>query len=435
MKKRIISLFVALFTFFFLIPKVEAGSLSIYANSTTVTKGNKVTITVKASSLAGKFSITSSDSSILSGGTGSTWIENGSQSYSFTAKKAGTATVTVKSLDVGDLSTNGKYTASKSINIKVVNPREKSNNNNLKALNVEGHELSPEFNKDTLEYTVELEPSTEKIIVNATKEDNYASINGGGEITVSEGENKIEIKVTSETGNEKIYTVKAIVKDNNPITTEINGKVLTVVKKASTLKKPELFEETKITINGIEIPAFYNEKNDLTLVGLKDESGSISLYIYDENKNTYQIYQNLQTEKTTFLMKETNEVPEDYQKTTIKIDDKEYTGYQLLKSNFILLYGIHLETGTEGWYSYHKDGNTFQLYNDNGRADLKEALEELKEQDKVIILTLASLSIVFALSTLILLIRKPKVKNKNKNKKQNSKVTEEHCEEDFSKKE
>ena len=286
-----------------------------------------------------------------------------------------------------------------------MNPREKSTNNNLKELSVEGYSLSPEFNKDTLEYTVELEPSVEKVKVNATKEDSYASMNGGGEITVSEGESKIEIKVTSETGNEKIYTVNLVIKDNNPITTQIDGKTLTVVKKASTLKKPELFEEKKITINEMEVPAFYNEKNNLTLVGLKDDTGNIELYIYNEEENSYQIYQNLQAEKTTFLMKETDEVPEDYQKTTITIDDTEYTGYQLLKSNFILLYGIHLETGTEGWYSYHPDG-----------ADLKEALEELKEQDKMIILILAALSVTFAISTLILLVKKPKQKkNKNKN--------------------
>ena len=48
--------------------------------------------------------------------------------------------------------------------------------------------------------------------------------------------------------------------------------------------------EEKVTINEIEIPAFYNKKNDLTLVGLKDEKGSIYLYIYDEQKNSYQKY-------------------------------------------------------------------------------------------------------------------------------------------------
>ena len=69
-------------------------------------------------------------------------------------------------------------------------PREKSTNNNLKDLSVEGYSISPSFDKNTLEYTVNLESNVEKIKINATKEDGYASVSGVGEKDVQEGDNK-----------------------------------------------------------------------------------------------------------------------------------------------------------------------------------------------------------------------------------------------------
>lgn len=52
--------------------------------------------------MIGKFSVTSSNGSVLSGGEGSVWLENESKTYTFTAKSIGSATVTINSLDVAD---------------------------------------------------------------------------------------------------------------------------------------------------------------------------------------------------------------------------------------------------------------------------------------------------------------------------------------------
>ncbi len=244
MTKKVLSLLILALSFIGFSTNVYAASLGISASSRSVVNGGSVRVTVNASGLIGKFSITSSNGNILSGGTSSVWLENESKTYTFSAKSIGSATITVKALDVADTSGN-PYTGSRSVSISVTKPREKSTNNNLKSLSVEGYTLSPEFNANTLEYTVELEASVEKIMVNAEKADSYASLSGGGEIAVSEGDNRIEIKVTSETGNEKTYVINAVVKDSNPITTTVDNKELTVVKKASSLTKPDLFEETR----------------------------------------------------------------------------------------------------------------------------------------------------------------------------------------------
>lgn len=427
MRNKIIASF--LLTILFLIPTniyaAEGPWLKITTSSTTITVGSTVTIRVSQNDLAGKFSVTSSNSSVLSGGVGSDkfTVSGESKSYKFTAKSVGTAKITVNAIDLASFSTEQKYSSSKSITINVVKPREKSTNNNLKSLSVEGYTLSPEFNKDTLEYTVELEASVEKIMVNAEKADSYASLSGGGEIAVSEGDNRIEIKVTSETGKEKVYVINAIVKDSNPITTTVEDKKLTVVKKASSLTKPDLFEETKIKINEMEVPAFYNEATKTTLVGLRDEKGKIELYIYDQDKNSYQKYLTLIGTEFHLIQKEAKGIPEGYQKVTKKIDDIEYTAYQKDKSDFLLLYGTILENGSEGWYSYDTKEKTLQRYNKDIVESITKEYQDIQDTDHKVIIGLAVLSSVLALTTMILALRKPRIKKVN-NKEKKEEVSE-----------
>ena len=427
MRNKIIASF--LLTILFLIPTniyaAEGPWLKITTSSTTITVGSTVTIRVSQNDLAGKFSVTSSNSSVLSGGVGSDkfTVSGESKSYKFTAKSVGTAKITVNAIDLASFSTEQKYSSSKSITINVVKPREKSTNNNLKSLSVEGYTLSPEFNQDTLEYTVELEASVEKIMVNAEKADSYASLSGGGEITVSEGDNRIEIKVTSETGKEKVYVINAVVKDSNPITTTVENKKLTVVKKASSLTKPDLFEETKIKINEMEVPAFYNEATKTTLVGLRDEKGKIELYIYDQDKNSYQKYLTLIGTEFHLIQKEAKGIPEGYQKVTKKIDDIEYTAYQKDKSDFLLLYGTILENGNEGWYSYDTKEKTLQRYNKDIVESITKEYQDIQDTDHKVIIGLAVLSSVLALTTMILALRKPRIKKVN-NKEKKEEVSE-----------
>ena len=364
MKRKILYLIIGLLVFLASGYEVYAASLSISASSRNVTIGSSVTVTVKASDLAGKFSVSSSNGSVLSGGNSSVWIENGSESFKFTAKKEGSATINVKTISAASFSSGSAFSESKSITINVVKPREKSNNNNLKGLGIDGYELIPSFNKDTLEYSVELPADATKINIYANKEDGYASVSGAGEKEVIEGDNRFEIVVTSETGKSKTYVVNANVKDNNPIIVEVDNKNLTVVKRADSLTKPsEDYIDKKVTISDIEIPAFYNEKNNITLVGLKDETGIISLYKYEEGNKTYSKYEEFISKGLIIISEKVNDIPKDYKETTIKIDDKIYTVYKNTKNqSYSLVYGLNLETGKKSWYRYDEEEKTLQAY-------------------------------------------------------------------------
>lgn len=411
MKKKLLSLVLALV---FIIPiNVNAASLGISASSTTVTTGSSVKITVKAGGLAGRFSVTSSNSGVLSGGTGSEWLENESKTYTFNAKNLGSATITVKAINAADSSSSATFTGSKSITIKVVKPREKSTNNNLKGLGIEGYSITPEFNKDTLEYSSEIPSSVEKINIQADKEDGYASVAGSGEQEVKEGLNKFEIKVTSETGKEKVYVLNVNLVDNNPIEKSVDGKKYTVVKRASSLTLPEgvdkeAFTISTIKLNELDIPVYTSESLKVTLIGLKDEKGNIYLYKY-ENENITDRYETITSKALSILIENPKEELEGYTKTTVTINNKEYIAYQNEYKDYALIYGTNLETKESNWYLYNIKENTMQTYMKDMIDSMNKNFNNELDQYKLVIMCLGGLSLFLLL---IIVIQSSKKKKK-----------------------
>lgn len=412
MIKRISKLVVLLITFFTFLIGTQAASLSISSNYKSIVTGNTITITVKANGLIGKFSITSSNGNVLSGGTSSVWLENETKTYKFTAKNIGSSTITVTPIDVSD--TNGNvFKGSKSVTVNVVKPREKSNNNNLKSLSVEGYSISPSFNKNTLEYTVNLESNVEKIKINATEEDGYANVSGTGEKEVQEGDNKFEIVVTSETGKSKVYTVNAVVKDSNPIVKKIDGNEYTVVKRNSALTKPEFFIDTTVNINDIEIPAFYNETIDTTLIGLKDGEGNICLFKYDVEKEQLLKYETLTSDSKTIIFENSNVEIDDFIKTKVTINDKEYNAYQHKDNkDYVLVYGADLNTAVKNWYLYNIKDKSIQVYMSDIINNIENDFNKIIEEYKVVILGMVGLSLLLLIIIIVQIISKNKMKKK-----------------------
>ena len=306
MNKKINRLFIIMFTLLLLftsISKVSAASASIQVSSSTnrIVVGKTFTVNVKVSSsnTIGTWEWTMSYDTkklkLVSGPStvkdyGDSKIKSKTYTYKFKAIATGNASVSVKSAAVYDYKTEKTMSLTKGTkNINIITQAQLeasySKNNNLKSLSIDGLKLSPTFNKNTTEYKAEAGSNTEKIKVTATKEDSKASISGTGEHSVTEGDNKIKVSVAAENGSTKTYTIIVTVKDPNPITVKINDNEYTVVKRESKLEAPKSFEKTTVTINDQNIPGFYNETNDFTLVGLKDTEGNINLFIYDKENN------------------------------------------------------------------------------------------------------------------------------------------------------
>ena len=422
--KKILKLLTLIISFTFFIEAAHASSFGISASSTTVTVGNTVKITVSANDMAGKFTVTSSNGSVLSGGK-EEFYDNNSDVIYFQAQKEGSATISLNAIDVTDYS--GKtITGSRSVNINVVsktsgnsgNGGNKNNNkkpvdinknyssdNTLKNLEVEGYDIG--FSEEKLEYELELDQDVAAINVKATPNDDNANVIGAGEVKLTDGVNVIKIVVVAENGNEKTYQITATVKDLNPIKVKVKGKNYNVVKKVEQLSAPENFRVIEADIDSKKVPALYNDLTGYILVGLKDDEGHVKLYVYSPNTNSYSLYNEVSFNNVKLYYTKPKSIPKGFKKVKININDEKINAYTIDKNgDFYLVYGMNVNTGEIGWYRYDSVESTLQRYE---TKDLEElSIINNKYLTTIVILSVSILMLLSFMLILMVKIRKQK---------------------------
>lgn len=400
MKKIIYCLF-GLITIFSFVTNVDAGSISLIGSG-SVTVGNRVVVTVKSNNIFAKYSLTSSDSSVLSGGISNATIDTGeTTTYTFNARNVGTSTIRLGLIDCAaydDVGCSGQ-----SLTVRVNPARQLSTDNTLSGLGIDGATLEPEFNKDTLEYTAMLEAGTTKINVTGSASDKYANVSGLGEREVEEGDNNIEVVVTAENGSTKTYIIKATVKEFNPVKIEIGKSEYTVVRNKKNLVLPENYIEKTVKINNEEVPACYSEITKYTLVSLKNSNGKQDWYVKD--KDNYTLYKEYKFGSTILYPMELDEIPESYSKSSIEYNKQKINAYQINSdSDYALIYALNVETGEKHIYMYDSKEGTVQIYND-------EQVLILKKQSDLYLKTLIGVSIGLVLSIgIMIFISRKKIK-------------------------
>ncbi len=390
-------IFITLLVFPF-VANAASSTVKITSSTTKPIIGNtfKVTVKVSSSTSLGSISYTLSyDTSKLkcTSEKSDAWVaKNGStksytKTFTFKAIASGSSKITVKSYEAYAYS-NEAY-LSPSISPVTISPTSKaaieasySTNNYLSSLTISPGTLSPKFDKSVETYHVTLEPNVEKITISGKKAESHASISGLGTFKVSEGDNKFKIVVTSQKGTTRTYTVIATVVDKNPIKITLNDKEYTLVKKDSMLKELDTFEDSTVTINEQTIPSLHSEITDFNLVGLKDEEGDIYLAIYNENNNSYTLYDELKFDTVTIFATKFDKPFKNYIKKEITINDTIVEGYKYKdNSDFVVIRGINIETGETNTYVYDQKEKTLQRYNDETE---KEIEDELKGKDFLI---------------------------------------------------
>lgn len=432
MKKIINKIFIGILTFCIttMVVNAASGTVSISGVSTTTTGSTiTVTVTARASNIFYWQLFTTYDSSrlkLVSGDTtiqgeaenATTGIGSVSRTYRFTAIKTGPAYIRVTSGGSGmNITTAGDAisypTTTKNITINA--PAPKSTNNNLSALLIDGVTFTPEFNKNTLEYSVLLDATVTSINVKTALEDPKAVVTGNGVISVVEGLNTINLVVTSESGVSKTYIVLATVKELTPIIVKIDNVEYTVARKKEMYEAPQNFEETIVKINKEDVLAYKNKKLNLTVLGLKDKKGIVKLYTY--NGKEYQKYNNVTINSINLYLKDipNKKVPKGYERVDISIEKEKIAGlsYKDSKTNY-LLYGINTLTGKENIYSYDKKNNTLQIYYPKYSNDLLEAIKSYQ----LMCIGLFSVSLILLLVLILFTVKKKNIK-KQKIKKAN----------------
>lgn len=401
---------------------VNAAKFNVTTNKTTVVVGStvKITVGVSGSDAAGweyclnydssMFSLTSHSSTCVLGGT---LAGNKSVTFTFKAKKSGSYTFSLRDASILNDSAKEVLSSSGKVTVKAKTQAEieasYSTNANLSALRVVDHVISPDFDKDKLEYTLEVENDVEKIEIKATRADSSASVSGTGVKNLSEGLNKFNIVVTAEKGNKKTYVINVTRKELNPIHVDVDGFNYTVVRKADVLEAPTYYSSTEIEIDGEMVPAFNSDITGYTLVCLKDEEGNIDLYRYTDTG--YVLYKQIGTEGLVFIPGTNEKLITGYEQskniTINNVNVKVYVDNS--NSDYVLVYGMNASNGKSRWYMYDTLEGTFQRYEE------KIITEEKKDKDIYFILTLVfgGVAGLTLLLVIILLSKNSKIRQKN----------------------
>ena len=421
-KKLVLLILIQVMVLSTIIPvSAASGRAYLSVSSSSVQVGSKVSVTLTVSMdpfLFGVaiYNVTASANLRLVDGSSSSALygEGSSKSKSITltyeAISEGTANITATVSDIPPVTwddeeisiadqgvtinvtsaTNGNNSNSNTNNNTNNQPEtNKSSNNYLSSLAVDGVNLTPEFNKDTTSYNVSLPDGTTSMKISATAEDGSASISGIGELEVHPGNNTLNVDVTAEDGSVKTYSIFATVKQAPLFSFESGGLAYGVVNDRSQVVIPENFTESTIKIDGNETPCYINETMGVTLLYLSSEEDINSLYIYNEtDKSVYkymvishanQIFVSLPLSKDLLERKGFVATELELQGNIIQV--LQYEEDNALANDIYILYLIST-SGQKLLYSYDKAENTLQRYYNSGDINLTELTELQTQQNK-----------------------------------------------------
>lgn len=232
---------ILLFIVLLLIPCfVNADELYFKENTLSIAPGNKKVVDLVVNTEKGfdtaKFTIITTNYDV---GFRTAWSsdvsakqENGLYVVNLKENKTGEiviASVTINVKDTSKLGTVGTIKAAKvnidntvlkSTEVKVTASNEKSNNNNLKEIN--SKLITLDFDKEKLEYEVEVDSSVKELDLVAIPEDEKAKVSISNQ-KLNENKTIITIKVTSEKGDLKAYKVTVNKKKAVKTTTKYAG--------------------------------------------------------------------------------------------------------------------------------------------------------------------------------------------------------------------
>lgn len=475
----ILSLAMAVMFVFAPAEHVYAQGLGLSVSSSSVAVGKTVKVTVSMpSGYFGTVVISSSDEGVLSnGGDGVANIGDAagyptSQSFSFTAKGAGSCTIKAYCTVVGDAegndaggtitgaSTNVTVTSASSNNDSNSNKdnkdnsgsntgndsdankdnenkeEKKSSNASLSSLVISAGTLSPEFSAATKDYTATVDYSCSSLAVTANPADSKASVTSvTGNDSLEVGENTVCVVVTAEDGSTSTYNIvvtrraeddpENADKQDNWKKFNINGTEWTMVNDIPEDVVPESFEHSKTVIDGLEYNTLHGTFGDITLVYLQSESGN-GLFVYDAAQNAAYEYVRINSEShfIVVLLPKVDDVPEGYNEVSLSIEGKGVaTAYQTKAEkkddqtkDFYLVYAMN-DNGESGWYTYDSVDGTYMRTELSTPTVAQEENDAVKSElvpgiaNKYLVLAAILILVIIILALLLLVVV---VKNKKR---------------------
>lgn len=431
---------------------VNAASFSMRASSTQVSPNGTFTISVGGDCI-GRVNLSVSNGTLS---TSSVWVEQNYQTVTVTAGGSGTVTVTATpTVGFSDPDANEYNPGARSVTVSIIDntsvPNNNNNNNNnskpyskpqtptyvdnrstnnmLSSITVSSGTLSPAFDTNISEYTVQLASNTTSITVNAESSDSKARINGIGEKQLEVGNNEIIISVVAENGAERIYKIIAYVDETPQVYLKYKDKEIGVVRNLKGITIPEGFNQAQHPINDYSINIF-NNGNFSILYGINNQNEK-SFYIIDTTKNEcISKIVPIKINNNSLYLVDLDDEKEGFEKGVTTVNNIEIQGYKFKDGfdNYFLL-SVMNNNGEMVEYIYEANERTLQLYSNFAPITYEkyktlaqvtdEQYKELTQKLKIEQIIICIVSILLILSIISSVVLFIKLKRGKINEKKN----------------
>lgn len=399
------------------LPVAAAGSATITASKTTVTIGEKVTVTAKYSggntgigSLdayftynATAFEYVSCSGATANGGAGNVKISYFCQDMQ--APKSVTISVTLKAIapgagdfkweteDMSDDNGNSLGNPGKSLSVTASDPT-RSGDATLNYLSPSKGTLNPKFDKNVTEYTVSVPYTVTRCLLNYSTTDIYATSKITDNADLQVGKTVRVITVTAQNGTTKKYTVTITreaqqstapptgtttditTSTTMPVTppaedaleVSVDGINMLIADVRPEAELPTGFVWDTTTVNEIEVPSGRHEFADLTLLYLTNMEGTEgAFYLYDATTDAFAALRQMTAKGGAYILHnlpDSETGPAGTLPDTFVYEGGEVTAYRYEDSklaDYVLVWAT-APGGETGLYSYDTVEETFQRH-------------------------------------------------------------------------
>lgn len=327
---------------------LAAGSVSLKADKTSVSVGDEITLTLKASGASGaeapditvkydsqKLSFVSCNQNYGGGGGGLITLRDMSATIKLKASAQGSAQVSVEAILDGD----GVDVPSASVGIEIGGAG--GSGNGLKSMNVTEGTLSPAFSSAVKEYTMTVPASVTSVAVSAVPADDGAKVSAvTGFNDLAFGENEGVVTVTEKDGSQIDYHVIITRSESDEPIEE--GVILDdlipladgSLSVSTTFPEdvlPKGFVKTEISYEERMVEAAKLEMGELYLLYMTDASGGNEFYVYDQDTGKISDFIQFFSIEDKFIVllepDDTVSAPDGFVKAELRYGGKVITGW------------------------------------------------------------------------------------------------------------
>lgn len=236
----------------------------------------------------------------------------------------------------------------------------KSGNNHLSSLNVDVGTLTPEFNRDRIEYTIKFPDNFDYKNLNTFKitayvEDSNARVEGNRVVTVEEGDNTFEVKCIAEDGTPRIYKISVY----KPIEIKqsdlrLKGIIINAIDDKGTFNELKLLEEfspekfeyklnVEENITDLDIKTDIENKDIIIKIdgekALKDGENIITITLISPNDENIKSIYTIKVNKEVAIDAVSNQIEENVIATN-KSSNSNRKKYLLMIAIFVVILAL-----------------------------------------------------------------------------------------------